>query len=277
MFQLNAQGNLKPLYDFCRQSDCADGSYPMAGVIRRNRTIYGTTSAQGAANGDCFIGCGTIFKLDSNGTETTLYSFLGGSDGGQPNTTLTMDDAGNLYGTTTEGGLSPDKCSGGCGTIFRLAPDGTETVLYRFCSQRLDHKCADGGRPSTRVLFDEARNIFGATYWGGHGCPRGGCGIIFKLAPDGSQSVLYSFSGNNDGSGPNSLIRDGHGNLYGAARGGAGTCFSYGCGTVFKITPDGQETTLYRFCSDNLNCCRRRIGPKPWSRIGREICMERRP
>ena len=253
VFRLNAQGTFKSLYNLCSQAECADGSYPVGGVIRRNRVIYGTASSQGAAAGNCFIGCGTVFKIDAGGTATTLYSFLGGSDGGQPNTALTMDDAGNLYGTTLEGGQSPDKCREGCGTIFRLAPDGTETVLYRFCAQRQNNRCADGEMPSARVLFDDAGNIFGTAYFGGSGCPQAGCGIIFKLAPDGSQSVVYSFTGNRDGSGPNSLIRDRHGNLYGTTGGGAGVCFQYGCGTVFKIAPDGSETTLHRFCSE-LNC-----------------------
>jgi uncharacterized repeat protein (TIGR03803 family) len=226
-----------------------DGGYPAGGLIRRNRVIYGTASFLGAATGNCFTGCGTIFKLDSNGTETTLYSFLGGSDGDQPDTTLTMDDAGNLYGTTISGGQSSDICHEGCGTIFKLAPDGTESVLYRFCGQRNKYKCVDGGMPATKVLFDGAGNIYGATAWGGRGCPEVGCGVVFRLAPDGSENILYSFTGNRDGSSPNSLIRDRQGNLYGTAGEGAGTCFQYGCGTVFKIAPDGQETTLYRFCA----------------------------
>jgi uncharacterized repeat protein (TIGR03803 family) len=253
VFELNTKGNYKSLYDLCSQPDCADGGYPAAGLVRKDRVIYGTASALGPATSNCFIGCGTIFMLDPDGAETTLYSFLGGSDGDAPNTPLAMDAAGNLYGTTASGGQAPDECHEGCGTIFRLAPDSTETVLYRFCSQRRQSRCADGGIPSTRVLFDAAGNIYGATAWGGRGCPEVGCGIVFKLAPDGTESVLYSFTGNRDGAFPNGLIRDREGNFYGTTGGGAGVCFQYGCGTIFKIAPDGQETTLHRFSAE-LNC-----------------------
>jgi uncharacterized repeat protein (TIGR03803 family) len=155
-----------------------------------------------------------------------------------PSAELIMDAAANLYGTTYHGGTS------GGGVVFKLAPDGTETVLYSFCSQ---FNCADGDHPSAGLIMDGAGNLYGTTYYGG----TSGGGVVFKLAPDGTETVLYSFCSQSncaDGSDPEAgLIMDGAGNLYGTTSDGGGT---FG-GVVFKLAPDGTETVLYSFCSQS--------------------------
>jgi uncharacterized repeat protein (TIGR03803 family) len=181
--------------------------------------------------------------------ENTLYRFCPNppcTDGYISYSGLIIDSAGNLYGTTIAGG------SGGGGTVFRLAPSTngwTETVLYNFC---LQSACADGNGPVAGLIMDEAGNLYGTTVGGG----TYGGGIVFKLAPSANgwaETVLYSFCAQSncaDGRGPNDLIMDGAGNLYGTTYYGGANCIADdGCGTVFKLTPAGSETVLYSFCS----------------------------
>jgi uncharacterized repeat protein (TIGR03803 family) len=188
----------------------------------------------------------------------TLYAFTGFADGRGANS-LIFDQAGNLYGTTDQGGSS-QFCAGGgtgCGTVFELTPnsDGTwtERVLYSFCP--LSQSCDDGALPTGGVIFDQLGNLYGTTFYGG---TQGGYGTVFKLTPqsDGtwSETVLHNFSGGNDGGAPNEsgLIFDQVGNLSGTTFTG-GSCKSQGCGVVFKLTPqlDGtwEEEVLYSFKS----------------------------
>jgi uncharacterized repeat protein (TIGR03803 family) len=170
---------------------------------------------------------------------SVLYSFSSQnhSAAGAGPTGLIRDGAGNLYGTTSEGGGVINR-----GVVFKVAADGTETVLYTFCN------CADGAYPFGGVIKDSAGNLYGTTSAGGTGCPIcGGGGTVFKLAPDGTETVLYNFCSENncsDGIDPTSrLIRDTSGNLYGTT-GYGGT---YNKGVVFKLAPDGTETVLYAF------------------------------
>ncbi len=156
------------------------------------------------------------------------------------------DAADNLYGTTTAGGGTcpgPGGTRTVCGTIFRLAPDGTESILYTFKGE------TDGWYPTGALLSDRHGNLFGTTELGGsysaYPCQMNGCGTVFKLAPDGTKKTLYSFTGDADSQYPmGALIADKAGNLYGTTAGG-GTSN----GTVFKVAPDGTETVLYTFCS----------------------------
>jgi len=191
-------------------------------------------------------GCGTVFKLtpksDGSWMERVLYSFTGGVDGKYPEAGLIFDTAGNLYGTTIQGGANDG------GTIFKLTPNsngsGTESVLYSFTGG------ADGFEPNADLIFDLAGNLYGTTPWGG---AQGGFGTAFKLKQnsDGSwtETVLYSFSGGVDGAIPvAALIFDVAGNLYGTTRlGGAANGF----GAVFELTPnsDGSwtESVLHSF------------------------------
>src|SRR5579863_4531458 len=160
---------------------------------------------------------------------TVLYAFKGGSDGAHPYAGLIEDAAGNLYGTTDDGGGTG--CENSCGTVFKLAPDGAETLLYSFADP------SDGESPSG-LTQDPAGNLYGTTRFGGGGtsCHGSGygCGTAFKLAPDGTMTVLHVFAGGSDGDYPNGLIRDSAGNMYGTTYdgGGSGCEMGYGCGTI---------------------------------------------
>jgi uncharacterized repeat protein (TIGR03803 family) len=226
-----------------------DGAFPAGRLyLDDSGNLYGTT-ANGGGTGCGGGGCGTVFKLAPDGTETVLHSFLGGTDGAYPVGDLIADTQGNLYGSAG-GGPTND------GVVFKIAPDGTETILYTFCSQR---KCADGGGPGNLVM-DSQGNLYGPASYGGysHGaCYSSGCGVVFKIAPDGTETVLYAFAGGSDGGAPDALVLDGAGNLYGATAQGGNrvNCEfdKYGCGTIFEIPANGTKKTLYTFCSQP-NC-----------------------
>ncbi len=200
----------------------------------------------------CVVAVGLVlallFPLQSacaNNHETVLHAFTEGGDGGFPDAGLLVDEQGNLYGTTVHGGDSTN-CQNGCGAVVKLTPGGAELVLYSFCPQS---QCADGEQPYAALIEDKAGNLYGTTYLGG----AHNLGAVFRLAPDGSESVLYSFSGSSgDGAYPlASLIADSAGNFYGTTSGGGDDhkCkqLGIGCGTVFRLAPDGTETVLYRF------------------------------
>src|SRR5271157_153214 len=200
----------------------ADGGHPAAGLVMdRAGNLYGTGQT-GGANGQ-----GTVFKLSPSGAETLLYTFGSQSgDGSYPFAGLVLDETGNLYGTTYSGGAN------GGGTVFKLAPTGTETVLYSFGS-----RSGDGSNPYAGLVFDNNGNLYGATYSGG----ANGGGTVFKLAPTGTETVLYSFgSRSRDGSKPwSGLVFDEKGNLYGTTHGGG----AYGAGVVFEVNPAAVTTT----------------------------------
>jgi uncharacterized repeat protein (TIGR03803 family) len=190
-----------------------------------------------------------VYSVTPNGSETVVYAFCSRqdcTDGGYPEAGLIADKNGNFIGTASSGGDVNFN-----GTVFKLTPDGTETVLYTFCARK---RCADGGTPVAGVIGDKEGNLYGTTELGGTHCDgggAGGCGTVFKLSPDGTETVLHSFNGP-DGESPfGNLIADSDGNLYGTTlysteRHGMGHC-NVGCGTVFRIAPDGGETLLHDF------------------------------
>jgi uncharacterized repeat protein (TIGR03803 family) len=217
IFKVDKNGNETVLHSF---TDSPDGANPQGRLLRdATGNLYGTTALGGAS------GNGTVFKLDTNGTETVLYSFTGtGGDGALPVAGLSRDTAGNLYGTTEDGGTF-------YGTVFKLTEGGEETVLHVFGAG------ADGAYPDARVILDAAGNLYGTT-------PEGGPpneGIVFKLDSSGNETVLHTFTGGADGAQPNdSLLPDAAGNLYGTAgQGGRIHCSGrkrVGCGVVFKLS-----------------------------------------
>jgi uncharacterized repeat protein (TIGR03803 family) len=141
---------------------------------------------------------------------------------------LERDKAGTLYGVTGAGGV------GNYGTVFKLASDGTETVLYNFTGQ------SDGGLPAGGLERDKQGSLYGTTIFGG----SGDNGVAFKLAQDGSYSVLHTFAGGADGANPQGdLLRTKTGKLYGATNVGG----AHNDGTVFELDPDGTETVLHSF------------------------------
>ena len=185
-----------------------DGNWPAAALTRdTNGNFYGTTLEGGAYTCPFYSGCGTVFKVDNSGTETVLYSFCseGCLDGALPEASLVRDAAGNLYGTTLQGG--DQSCD--CGTVFKLNMAGKETVLHAFTGN------PDGESPSSGLVMDAAGNLYGTTLFGGS-ASRGN-GVVFKLDPSGTETILHSFVGYpSDGERPYaSLVQDTAGNLYG--------------------------------------------------------------
>jgi uncharacterized repeat protein (TIGR03803 family) len=182
-------------------------------------------------------GCGTVFKLATDGSESVLHAFIAGDDGAYPSAGLILDESGNLYGTTTAGGdfsgsAGPCFWNGNrqCGTVFELSPNGTLKVLHAFPSDG-----NEGGESFAGLIADKSRNLYGTTAYGDHsGCDYG-CGTIFKLSPDGVETVLHAFTGGTDGGNPYAGLLAIGDTLYGTAIDGGNECIPVGCGTVFKL------------------------------------------
>ena len=217
VFKLNAAGQ-ETAYSF---PAATRGSTPYGGVVGDSSgNLYGTTYSGGTANG------GVAYKLDAAGQETALYSFTGGADGGQPFASVVRDSAGNLYGTTVNGGTAD------AGVVYELDPTGQETVLYNFTGG------ADGASPYAGVIRDAAGNLYGTTTAGGTGA-----GVVYKLDTANHETVLYTFTGGADGKGPYAgVVLDSTGNLYGTTYYG-GT----GAGIAYKVDTAGHETVLHTF------------------------------
>jgi uncharacterized repeat protein (TIGR03803 family) len=173
-------------------------------------------------------------------TFTTLLSF-GGSNGTSPSGALVQGLDGNFYGTTNQGGANNS------GTVYKITPAGELTTLYSFCSQT---NCTDGEYPRGGLVQASDSNFYGTTYAGGI---NGNNGTVFRITPAGALTTLYTFcpqTGCTHGEYPRGgLAQATDGNFYGITyEGGANNS-----GTVYKITPAGEVTTLYSFCSQN-NC-----------------------
>lgn len=256
------------LYSFCAVQYCPDGGFPQAGLIfDKAGNLYGTTPLGGVQYGP-----GVVFKLSppvppaTQWTETLLYSFAGGSDGGGPTAGLIADSAGNLYGTTYRYGALGIGLQGlGCGVVFKLSPpfpgatQWTETVLYTFTGALvLTTGTKDGCNPYAGVIADSAGNLYGtAQFGGGGGRGRGdlyGNGGVFKLRPDGKEGFWYPFHVTDGFHPQGGLIFDKAGNLYGTTleggTGGTGCGWPY-CGVVFELSPGRIETVLYSFTGGN--------------------------
>jgi len=252
VFKLDDTGQETVIYSFCSANNCIDGSMPLGGLMQDVAgNLYGPT-AHGGATGN-----GTVFKVDTTGQETVIYSFWSASDptdGTYPGAGLIQDAAGNLYGTTEYGGDNPN----GDGTVFKVDATGNETVIYSFCS---DPDCTDGALPLGGLVQDTAGNLYGTTEEGGS------YGTVFKLTPptqpggNWAETVLYTFCSDSicsNGANPFAgLLQDAAGNLYGTTMSGGG----YGSvGTVFRLAPPAQsggnwtETLLYSFCSVTTGC-----------------------
>lgn len=225
VFKVDPKGQETVLHDF---SGLPDGEFPTAGLfLDAKGNLFGTTSSGGG--GPCFGGCGTVFTINKSGEEAILYRFLASPDGMAPYSALTPGTPGNFYGTTNLGGNAAcNEIGPGCGTAFEVNVSGKETVLYRFRKQKGEDQ-PDGG-----LILDSAGNLYGTTAGNllfGHATSYG---TVFKLDSTGKETVLYRFTGGNDGCTPlGDLMMDVAGNLYGVASG----CGSTGDGVVFEITP----------------------------------------
>ncbi len=243
--------NLKPQATVCKTTRCpwhettvwsfsgSDGSLPAYGALAFDQqgNAYGTTQYGGTNNK------GTVYKLTRNGqqwTETVLYSFgSGASDGYYPLHNVVIDHAGNLYGTTYQGGAS------GGGTVFQLAPSGgswTENIITSFPA---------GAEPQAGLIIDAAGNLYGATT----GIGASGTSEVFELSPSGNSwqlTSLHAFlSTSQFNLGPvGNLVMDHSGNLYGATY----SLGVHGKGNIFELTPSGNSWTyidLYDFRGGN--------------------------
>ena len=225
VFRLTPGGVETTLYSFGLNSNFAgsalDGDDPQAPLIEgSDGNFYGTTYAGGAHDR------GTVFKITPFGELTTLYSFgATDDDGGHPRAALIRDGEGNLYGTTFDGGAKL------AGTVFRILPSGYEEILHSFGT--VPH---DGTAPLTPLVRRSDGALYGTTFNGG----RYGKGTIYKISPEGVESVLYSFGTKpNDGARPGALVAGSGELLFGIT--------TYGRGTFFEITSDGVPTVLYQF------------------------------
>ncbi len=230
VFKVTKTGKETVLYRF---TGGADGGYPYAGLVRdASGDLYGETTVGGNLNLCGGSGCGTVFKVTKTGMETVLHTFGGGTaDGCTPDGGLLRDQAGNLYGTTTNCGTS------GYGTAFKVDSTGIETVLHNFSGGQ-----SDGANPAyAGLLRDQAGNLYGTTYGGG----PSNAGVVYELRENGTETVLYSFAGGSaDGCYPfGTPAMDKKGNLYGTAE----SCGSSGRGIVWKLSKKGVETVLHNF------------------------------
>jgi len=280
VFQLTPAGNLKNIHNFTGSSN--DGAFPQGGVtLGSDGNFYGTTYEGGS------VTAGAVFKLTPGGTYTTLYSFTGGKDGAYPYAPPVEGNDGNFYGTTTAGGntkvcgggcgtiykitpagalttlhefdithgyepygplvlgtdgnfygTTPAGTSANAGVVFKISPAGKFTLLFSFDSTH-------GETPFAGLVQGADGNFYGTTIYGGTGG-----GVVFKITPSGKLTILHEMNGTTDGARPyGGLVLASDGNFYGANSNG-GTVNSNcadGCGTVFKITPKGAYSVLYKF------------------------------
>jgi uncharacterized repeat protein (TIGR03803 family) len=209
-----ASGSESVLYAFGGGSD---GDSPYPGVsLDRSGNLYGATSYGGTH------GFGTVFALAPGGPKTVLYNFAGSADAASPSSTPIRDRRGNFYGLARFGGGS---CN--CGAVYKLSRNGRERLIHSFTGG------TDGFSPGYGLTRDTAGNLYGVTTEGGStNCSGYGCGVVFQIAPDGTESILYVFQGGADGSSPYAApVVDAQGNVYGTAEYG-GT----GYGTVYATT-----------------------------------------
>jgi uncharacterized repeat protein (TIGR03803 family) len=233
-------------------ADGEDGADPASGVtIDSSGNLYGTTPYGGSSSGHY----GVVYRLQNKHNSwvlSPLYAFAGGTDGANPGSRVTIGSNGTLYGSTYYGGLFQNGCSGGdgCGTIFNLKPTPTRpatpltpwirTLLYDFQGG------SDGWQPAGDLVFDQAGNIYGTTFYGAYN----GFGSVYKLTPSGdgwTESLLFQDPSGSDWIQPSGgVILDSSGDLFGVfAFGGTNSW-----GGVYELTPSGSgwiETTLHNF------------------------------
>ncbi|HEY7099556.1 MAG TPA: choice-of-anchor tandem repeat GloVer-containing protein [Terriglobales bacterium] len=219
IFKIDSAGTETILHNF----NGDDGSPGYSGLTRdAENNLYGVTLGGGA------FGLGTVFKIDSVGNFQTLHSFSGApDDGSTPYSPIVIrDSAGNLYGTTTNGGTND------LGTVFKLDPAGNLTVLHSFSG-------TDGSLPTSGLIQDSQGNLYGTAEDGG-AFDRG---TVFKIDADGNITILHSFT-DSEGAGPTTgLTSDAQGNFYGTTVGGG----TFGNGTVYKLDPAGTLTVMHSF------------------------------
>jgi uncharacterized repeat protein (TIGR03803 family) len=230
VFTISPTGTLKTVYFFTGYTALNDGGNPSAGLVQGfDGNLYGTTYSGGSN------GVGTVFRVTSQGTLTTLWQFsagpefTGGPGGGEPMAGLVQGIESNFYGTTYAGGTT----SCWCGTVFKITPQGTLTTLWQFTGG------GDGSEPEAGLVQGSDGNFYGTTSYGG----KHDYGTVFRITPAGALTNLWEFTGGSDGASPwAGLVLGSDGDFYGSTpEGGSGH------GTVFRITPAGVLSTLWQF------------------------------
>jgi len=220
--------------------DDLNGSQPNAMAQGVDGNLYGTTGVGGGPNS------GVIFELTVGGELSALYDFCeqeGCPDGAVPQSAPILGSDGNLYGTTSGGGANESNClHDQCGTVFRFTTGHALTTLYNFCEDYVSGTCLDGASPSAALVQGTDGNFYGTTYMGG----TYNNGTVFKVTTSGALTTLHSFDLTDGAAINGSLVWGTGGNLYGTATHGG---LNNDGGTAFKITPDGNLTVLYNFCS----------------------------
>jgi uncharacterized repeat protein (TIGR03803 family) len=221
VFKVTPAGLLTTMHSF----DYNDGANPLAGLVQAaDGSFYGTTGV-GAGNDD-----GTVFRITRGGKLTTIHTF-DYTDGFGPAAPLIQAADGNFYGTTSGGGAY---CASelGCGTIFKMALDGTLITLHSF-------DFTDGFEPVAALLQARDGDFYGTTEFGGNNsaCPTFGCGTIFKITPEGALTTLHAFESTDGSNIIAGLLQVGNGTFYGAAaNGGTSEACTDGCGTIFILS-----------------------------------------
>jgi uncharacterized repeat protein (TIGR03803 family) len=247
-FKMTPNGTLTTIHIFCTQQSCPEVYTGL--LLATDGNFYGVTTTGGSSTSCTLgLGCGTVFKLTPNGAMTVLHSFSA-TDGAYPVAALVEGTDGSLYGTTYAGGSYSSCINGsyvGCGTVFKITRAGALTTLHNFNG-------SDGSLPSAPLIQAIDGNYYGTTSYGGayDNCPSntGTCGTVFKITPSGSLTTLHSFNGGDGGNPIAGLYQASNGNFYGATYDfgepvGVDCAGGYPlCGTVFKITPTGELTTL---------------------------------
>ncbi|HTS38725.1 MAG TPA: choice-of-anchor tandem repeat GloVer-containing protein [Candidatus Solibacter sp.] len=237
IYKLSPQGQETILFAFQGGLHNTTPKSPAGGVLLgKNGNIFG--AAQFGNKQKCFIGCGSIFRLDSTGTMHFLHVFTGGIDGANPIGPLVQDAAGNLYGVAQSGGdlTCPEfflNAGDGCGVVFKIATDHTFTVLHTFAGG------ADGAVPQGGLLLDKNGNLFGTAVEGG----IAENGTVYEIAQDGTYTVVHRFT-QAEAKNPNGgLVEDASGNLFGTAQLGG----DQNLGTVFQLNTDESVKVLHNF------------------------------
>ena len=286
VYKITPGGTLTTVYSFCILASCADGSNPLGGVtLGFDGNLYGTTGNGGGAGK-----AGTLFKVTPAGKLTTLHAFANGTDDSAPNYAPLQGMDGNIYGVSEEqyvgqnGAFFKSTAAGvftvthdfnytdgqtpslptqgtdgnfygaanrggskGFGVVYKMTPAGVVTVLHNFLGG-----ATDGCYPVGVLTQGNDGNFYGVTYGCGANGTSGKGGVVFKISPTGTYSILYNFCSVAycvDGNVPQAgLVLGTDGNFYGTAGGG-----TKGDGTIYKITPAGVHTTLYNFCDPTCN------------------------
>ncbi len=231
VFHFSSAGVLNTLYTF----GPTESDYPKYGLFAnfKGNVFYGLTSSNITFTSCPY--CGTIFRITAEGNLTTVHQFTTVS-GESPSSTLVPGDDGSLYGTTYSGGANA------AGTLFRVSPDGAFEDLHVFDLSEGD---APGGLIST-----VSGKFYGHTLGSGAGCS---CGTIFASDLNGDFRTIYEFGADGPSDPAPAMVLASDGNLYGATAHDARSerCADGGCGTLFRLTPDGELTTLYVFTADS--------------------------